>query len=83
MTEQTENLMLEILRRIQSDMGTIRDDIREIKTRLTLMDENLAGVHREISNLYALYAAQSGRQDRMDDRLERIEQRLELREEQP
>lgn len=80
MTEQTENLVLEILRRIQGDQAAMRDDIRDIKTRLTLMDENLAGVHRDMGNLYTLYAAQSGRIDRIEDRLERIERRLELRE---
>lgn len=83
MTEQNENLVLEILRRIQADQAATREDVREIKTRLTLIDENIAVIHREVGNLYALYAAQSGRLDRMENRLERIEYRLELREEQP
>lgn len=79
MTEPVD-LVLEHLRAIRAKVDTLDTKVDEINTRLTLMDENLAGIHREIGNLYALYAAQSKRQDRMDAQLARIERRLELRE---
>lgn len=46
MTGQTEPPVLRILRRLQAGRSAMRDDIGEIRTRLTRMDENLAGIHR-------------------------------------
>lgn len=83
MTEETENLILGILKKIQAEQAEIRRDIREIKDRLTLMDGAIAAIRSEMANLYGLYAHQSSRIDRIEDRLERIERRLELRDETP
>lgn len=83
MTEQTEHLVLDILRRIQTDQAETRRDIREIKDRLTLMDGTVAAMRSEMAHLYGLYAHQSQRIDRIGDRLERIGRRLELRDEKP
>lgn len=76
MTEQTENLLLEILRRLQADMSAVRADVSDIKVRQTLMEQSIAG-------LYGLYATLSGRNDRIERRLERIDRRLELRKDTP
>ena len=38
MAEQDDNLVLEHLRAIRSDIGSIKDDVREIKRRLDLRD---------------------------------------------
>lgn len=83
MTAETENLILEILKKIQAGQAESRRDIREIKDRLTLMDGALAAIRSETANLYGLYAHQSSRIDRIEDRLECIERRLELRDETP
>ena len=63
MTE-TENLVLEHLRHIRSAVDSVREDIREIKGRLGIMENQ--------------YANLSSRMDRLDSRVERIESRLEL-----
>jgi hypothetical protein len=34
MSENTENLVLELLRAMRGDIGLIKDDIREVKARL-------------------------------------------------
>lgn len=76
MTEQTENLVLEILRAMRGDVQEIKADIRDLKTRVTMIEVRLG-------DFFALYAQQSQRIDRLENRLERVEQRLDLRDERP
>lgn len=63
MTE-VENIVLEQLRHIRGAVDAVRDDIREIKQRLGILENQ--------------YASMSSRMDRMDGRIERIESRLNL-----
>ena len=64
MAPETENLVLEHLRHMRGAMDVMRDDIREIKTRLGIIEQQ--------------YASLSSRIDRIEGRLDRIEKRLEL-----
>jgi cob(I)alamin adenosyltransferase len=77
MTEQTENLVLEILRKLQEDVADMRREMREefrdVKLRLSLLEHHFATHTAE-------YAHQNERIDRMEQRIERIERRLELRD---
>lgn len=65
-TDVTNELMFELLKKMQSDMSAVRFDLQEIKRRITATEEAMAGVNRRL--------------DRQDERLDRIERRLELRE---
>lgn len=65
MTE-VESIVLEHLRHIRGAVDSTREDIREIKGRLGILESQ--------------YAHMSNRIDRLDARVERIEQRLELSE---
>lgn len=76
MSEVTLEMLFALSRKILEAQGEIRADLREIKSRLTLLEEGQA-------RLYTMYAGQSGRLDRIESRLERIERRLELNEEHP
>ena len=58
------NLVLEHLRAIRAGQEGMRDDIREIKGRLAILEIG--------------YGSISSRLDRMEGRLDRIEQRLGL-----
>lgn len=80
MTENTENLVLEILRRMQGDMADLKAGQRDIQYRLTLVESRLAGVERNLADHYAAYAVQNARIDRLEERMERMERRLELRD---
>jgi predicted nucleic acid-binding Zn-ribbon protein len=71
MNDTTESLVVEILRKLQADMSIMREDIRDIKTRLSSIEARLAHPHAD-------YATQSLRIDRLEDRLSRIEHRLDL-----
>ncbi len=80
MTENTENLVLEILCKVQNDLAgmrrEMRDEFREVKTRLTLLEQHFATHTVSMAN-------QSGRIDRLETRIEHIERRLEVRDETP
>ncbi len=78
MTETVENLVLEHLRAMRGDIALIRDDIREIKTRLGSLENIVSSIKRDIADLYGEVAAQNTRYDRLTDRIERIERRLDI-----
>lgn len=61
---ETDNIVLEHLRAIRAVQSQHTDDLREIKGRLGILE--------------AQYASLSNRVDRLDDRLARVQQRLEL-----
>lgn len=63
MTEP-DNIMLRYLRQIDTKLDRVSEDVRDIKLRMTLLEEGLAGVNRRV--------------DRIETRLDRIERRLEL-----
>jgi predicted nucleic acid-binding Zn-ribbon protein len=64
MASEPENLTLIYLRRIDEKIDRLIDDVRDIKVRLTSLEENQAGLQR--------------RMDRFEARLDRIERRLDL-----
>jgi tetrahydromethanopterin S-methyltransferase subunit G len=77
MTDNTENLVLEHLRHIRGRVDLIADDMKEVKLRLSTLESSLSLVRREI-----IIGDETGaRQQASMDRLERIEHRLELRNE--
>lgn len=64
MTEDTTNLVLHMLRDISQKVDDLRDDMREVKTRLGILEQQAASL--------------SNRIDRVELRLDRIEKRLGL-----
>lgn len=50
MAENIDNLVLEILRRLQSDMADLKAGQRDIQYRLTLVETRLAGVKRNLAD---------------------------------
>jgi archaellum component FlaC len=58
---------------MQVDMSEIKFDIRDLKTRMTMVEEHLG------SSIIAISGVNS-RLDRMTDRVERIERCLDLTE---
>ena len=78
MTDNVENLIIEHLRLMRVELGGIKDDVREIKTRMGSIENTLASVKRDIADLYTEVAGQNVRYDRMVEHFERIGKRLEL-----
>jgi len=81
MTDDGENLVLEHLRHIRGRVDQIADDMKEVKHRLSTLESSMSLVRREIIIGDETGARQQAAIDRIMDRLERIERRLELRSE--
>ena len=64
MSEGPDNLVLQILRRVDQNVDRLRDDMRDLKIPVSGIEENMVVVQRRL--------------DRFDDRLERIERRFDL-----
>jgi hypothetical protein len=71
MTDETTNLVLEHLRHIRFRVDALADDMRQVILRLGAQDRHLAGL--QISDV-----GQNAEIDRIKERLQRIERRLEL-----
>ncbi len=66
MTDGPDNIVLQYLRHISTQVDRLVEEVSEIKVRLTNVEENLAVLNR--------------RMDRFETRLDRIEMRLGLAE---
>jgi uncharacterized coiled-coil protein SlyX len=78
MTEPTENLILEHLKRFQADLAAARERDSEMLARLGRLELAIAGLRRDIAHFDEGAAEQSLRLDRLVERVDRIERRLEL-----
>ena len=76
--ENVENIILEHLRAMRADISGIRDDMSEVKQRLTGLEVAVGGIKRDAGDLYTENASQHIRYDRLAARIEKIERRLEL-----
>ncbi len=70
---ETDNLILEHLRAIRGTLDRHSDELREIKERVGIIETG-------VGNLGAQYASLSTRLDRLDERVARIERRLDLQD---
>jgi len=64
MTDEPDNLILALLRRMDAKLDRVIDDVHDLKVRMTGVEEGLAGVNRRL--------------DRLEVRLDRVERRLDL-----
>ena len=71
MTEDTENMVLEMLRRIRASQERTELDIADVKSRVSALEQVQGQV-------LVLLGTMNQRMDRFDERLGRIERRLEL-----
>lgn len=80
MTEP-ENLVLVYLRRIDSKVDAMAQDIRELKERVSSVEIAVASVRRDIAVLAETDARLQYAVDRLRDDVGRIQRRLELTDE--
>ncbi len=67
----TNDLIYSVLQKMQSDMSELKFDVRDLKVRMTMVEEHLGSTIIAISGV-------NSRLDRLTDRVARIEQRLDL-----
>jgi hypothetical protein len=73
MSEVTNELTFELLKRAHHEIGELRQDVSETKRELNVMRGHMVATQNDIHNVYGILA-------RQDERLERIDRRLDLRE---
>ena len=73
MTEVTNELMYELLKKIHQRMDRLESGLGEVKHEIVAMRLQALSTQTDINNIYAVTS-------RIDQRLDRIEGRLELRE---
>jgi hypothetical protein len=71
MTEDTTNLVLEHLRRIRASQERMELDMGEMKSRSSALEQTTG-------QIMILLGTMNQRMDRFDERLSRIERRLDL-----
>ena len=73
MADVTNQLMYELLQRVHQQGSELRQDVAELKRELNVVRGHMIGIQSDIHNIYGVLA-------RHDERLDRIERRLDLRE---
>ena len=73
-----DNLVLEHLKRIQAEQAAARDRDQEILSRLARLGSSLARITRDEASNYAEMVEDRHAVDKLRERIERIERRLEL-----
>ncbi|MGB3831907.1 MAG: hypothetical protein WA975_08595 [Mesorhizobium sp.] len=73
MAEVSNELIYEILKAMQADIRLLKDGQGEIKQELIAVRGTMVSMQQDINNIYGILA-------RHDERLDRIERRLDLRE---
>ena len=80
MTAETENLVLEHLRGLRSDMADLREGLRDLRNRHNDTQALVVSLKAD-SGLSAMITAHVQVQvDTLRERMERVERRLELRD---
>lgn len=71
MTDEIQNLVLEQLRLIRKSQDETREDILDMKIRMSATERHLGEIQVQLGALNA-------RMDRFDERLTRVERRMNL-----
>jgi hypothetical protein len=78
MSDTTDNLILEHLKRFQAGQDRIERELKEIKSRMSQVEIGLAGIRGDIAHVAGDQARQQVTMDGISDRVDRIERRLEI-----
>ena len=82
MTENVENLILEMLKGMRGELKDFRnrytDDMDDLKARMSSLETSMVSVKRDVNHGDDVDARQQVALDKIMKRLERIENRLEL-----
>lgn len=78
MSENVENLILEHLRGIRGSIDKLTVSVDELRMRTSSLENHVAGLRRDFSLIHDDIAGLQVRLDHHEERLSRIEKRLEL-----
>ncbi|MFZ2170537.1 MAG: hypothetical protein WAW61_12990, partial [Methylococcaceae bacterium] len=78
MSDNVDNIVLEHLRHIRSRVDQIADDMSDLKHRMSSLESAMVSVKHEVAHGDETDARQQVTLDKIIDRIQRIERRLEL-----
>ena len=78
MTENVANPLLEHMKRFQSGQDRIERKLEELVSRIGHLEVSVAGLRSDFAHAEENGASMSVRLDRLSERFDRIEKRLEL-----
>ena len=76
--ENVENIILEHLRYVRGKIDQTADDVREVKNRLANLEATQGTTLQHIGHLSSMLAQQQVAFDKMTERIERLEECLEI-----
>lgn len=74
MTEATNELIYEVLKAVQPRLGNIEQGQKETNARLSAMQTHLMAIEKDVANVYDSLGA-------LENRMSKVERRLDLRDE--
>lgn len=80
MTENIENLILEHLRALRPGQDRLEKALELIRMRVSSLEEHVSGLRKDVALVHSDIAVIHIRLDHQEERLGRIERRLELKE---
>jgi uncharacterized coiled-coil protein SlyX len=80
MTDNIDSLVLEHLRAITAGQDGLDERLGRVESRLTNLEVTTAGLRRDLAHMDAEVVEQNAGYDALRARVERIERRLEIRE---
>ncbi len=78
MSDNVDNIVLEHLRHIRGRVDQIADDMSDLKHRMSSLESAMVSVKHEVAHGDETDARQQVTLDKIIDRIQRIENRLEL-----
>jgi hypothetical protein len=80
MAENIDNLVLENLRHIRAKVDKNEHEMDELKSRVTRIELSLVSMRHEFADMFEYQIRQQNTNDRIIERIERIERRLDLQD---
>ena len=77
MTEETENMVLALLRRIRASQERTEQDVADLKVRTSVLEQHVGQVVTLQGQVMTLLGTLNQRMDRFDQRMDRFEQHME------
>lgn len=74
----TDNLVLEMLRAIRGDIAGVKEELVGLKQRTQAVETAVVSVKRDTTEIYAAQVVSGQRLDKLSERMERIERRLDI-----
>ncbi len=78
MSDERSNIIIEHLKALRAEVAAVKADTSEMRTRMGQVETGIAGLRRDFAHADENTAILSVRIDRLIERMDRLEKRLEL-----